>query len=98
MNNLNKFMQVLLDLNIQEEQLEDILEKNPAIIDGNYDEFVINIDLLHKAKVPYNNIGELIVQNANFLFYDSNDLIKTIKSLLTKGNLAFCTISSPILL
>lgn len=95
MNNLNKFMQVLLDLNIQEEQLEDILEKNPAIIDGNYDEFVINIDLLHKAKVPYNNIGELIVQNANFLFYDSNDLIKTIKSLLTKGNLVDLIAENP---
>ncbi len=88
MNRLNSFLQVLAELNIPEESFEDILQTNPEIIDGNYDEFIININLLHKARVPKDEIGNLICTNANFLFLDSIVLKEKIKDIQAEGDLA----------
>lgn len=74
MSKLNDFLIVLNELNINENQFDEILTKNPQLLQGDYDEFIININLLAKYKVPYDVIGNLICQNVNFLFYDPKDL------------------------
>ncbi len=87
MNNLNNFLQVLTELSIPQSELENFLEQNPQVIDGDYDMFVININTLYKERVPKDEIGNLLLQNVNVLFYDNIDLKNKIKDLKQEGNL-----------
>ena len=87
MNNLNNFLQVLTELCIPQSELENFLEQNPQVIDGDYDMFVININTLYKERIPKDEIGNLLMQNANVLFYDNIDLKNKIKDLKQEGNL-----------
>ena len=87
MNRLNNFLQVLTELNIPQEQTEYFLEQNPEVIDGDYDTFIININTLFKHHIPKDEIGNLLLINANFLFYDNIDLKNKIKELKTQGDL-----------
>ena len=95
MNKLNGFLQVLSELNINQDQIETFLEQNPAVIDGDYEQFIININLLYKAKVPKDEIGNLLINSANVLFYDSDDLRIKIKEIQQEQTVLDCIIENP---